>query len=179
MRAYLLEKFYEWSTIPYQRWFKSDTEAWDLSKEELLSYPEGSLGNDLGIFLDQNGFSPQDKLESHDVFHVLTGSGVAVPEEVSMQFYLKGNGKSSAYLYMVMTIGLLFYPDKIKRFIYAYREGKKSDPFHHLNFQDLLTTSTNSIKNKYSICQNVYEKMPMKTVEYALLRMGLMTYKKL
>ena len=170
MRAYLLEKFYEFSTWPYQTFFKCKTKAWNLTIWDLIHFDDGTLGYDLGVFLQNNGFLPQDKLESHDVFHVLTGSGVAVPEEVSMQFYLYGNGKRSAYLYMVMIIGAVFYPDKYQQFKYAYKQGEKSKPFHQLEFRDLLTTPTLELRTKYCIHDNTYKPLEISAIDYLLLK---------
>ncbi|MEO9894336.1 MAG: hypothetical protein ABJF52_17540, partial [Aurantibacter sp.] len=96
MRAIILELLYKWSLAPYQN-LKSNT-AWDVTIADLQKFPDESLGQQLGAFLTRNNFNLQDKLESHDVFHVLTNTGISVPEEISMQFYLMGNGKRSAYL---------------------------------------------------------------------------------
>lgn len=174
MRAYLLEKFYELSTWPYQKFFKRNAQAWNLTIWDLIHLEDGTLGYDLGVFLHKNGFSPQDKLESHDVFHVLTGTGVAVPEEVSMQFYLYGNGKRSVYLYMVMTVGALFYPDKIEQFKFAYKQGKQSKPFHHLSFQDLLTTPTKDLSSKYSIKLNEFKPLELSAKDYVQLKFKIL-----
>ena len=86
MRATVLEKIYDWSVTPYQ-YFKKN-EAWQYNVEELKEYPSNSLGYHMGEFLVANNFQLQEKLESHDVFHVLTNTGTSVHEEISMQFYL-------------------------------------------------------------------------------------------
>jgi len=62
MRALLLEILYEWSKVPYQKWFKKET-PWELSVSQLLMYPENSLGFHLGSFLLQHDFTPQPKLD--------------------------------------------------------------------------------------------------------------------
>jgi ubiquinone biosynthesis protein Coq4 len=149
MRAIILEKLYEWSVIPYQA-FKKNA-AWDLGIEDLLQYTKDSLGYQMGRFLLQNNFDLQEKLESHDVFHVLTGTGITVPKEISMQFYLYGNGKRSAYLFSVIFIGSLLYPDKFKLFTSAYRRGKMALPFHQLDFYKLLDQPINRIKSTFLI----------------------------
>ncbi|WP_430907022.1 Coq4 family protein [Maribacter sp. 2-571] len=150
MRAFILEALYEWSKAPYQKYFKGDA-AWQLTANDLLRYPEQSLGFHLGCFLLKHHFEIQPKLESHDVFHVLTGTGTSVPEEVSMQYYLWGNGKRSAYLVAVVVLGTLLYPDEIKRFIRAFRKGKRALPFHQLHFFKLLGQPINSIKTAFAI----------------------------
>jgi len=150
MRALLLEILYEWSKIPYQKWFKKDT-PWDLSISQLLMYPKNSLGFHLGSFLLQHDFTPQPKLENHDVFHVLTKTGITVPDEISMQYYLLGNGKRSAYLYMVIIIGTLLYPDKFSTFRIAFRNGRKAYAFHQLDFKKLLHQSLATIQTTFLI----------------------------
>lgn len=149
MRAIILEKLYEWSVIPYQ--FFKKNEAWNMGIEDLLHYPQESLGYQMGRFLLRNNFDLQEKLESHDVFHVLTETGITVPEEISMQFYLLGNGKRSAYLFSVIFLGGLLYPDRFKLFASCYHRGKSALPFHQLEFSKLLNQPIEHIKDTFLI----------------------------
>ncbi len=149
MRALILEKLYEWSVIPYQSFKKND--SWNLGIEDLLQYPKDSLGYQIGYFLLSNNFDLQEKLESHDVFHVLTETGTTVPEEISMQFYLLGNGKRSLYLFAVIFLGGLFFPDYHKLFRTKYRLGKSSLSFHQLDFYRLLDQPLERIKSTFLI----------------------------
>jgi len=149
MRALILEKLYEWSLIPYQSFKKN--EAWDVGIEDLLHYPKETLGYQMGYFLQKNNFDLQEKLESHDVFHVLTNNGITVPEEISMQFYLLGNGKRSVYLFSVILLGSLLYPDYLKLFTAKYHLGKSALPFHQLNFYKLLNQPISRVKETFLI----------------------------
>ncbi len=150
MRARLIELLYEWSKVPYQRWFKRQP-PWNITVKELLTYPQSSLGFHLGCFLLQHDFTPQPKLENHDVFHVLTNTGVSVPDEISMQFYLLGNGKRSWYLAAVILTGTLFFPDKIKTFITGYKKGKAALPFYQLEYRKLLHYPITEFKTTFLI----------------------------
>lgn len=150
MRAIILESLYEWSKKPYQRFLKRNA-PWPVSVRELLRYPESSLGFHLACFLMQHSFEIQPKLENHDVFHVLTGTGISVPEEISMQYYLFGNGKRSLYLFTVICLGSLLYPDKTAIFYRAFRRGRAALPFHHLDFSRLLEQPINRIQKAFSI----------------------------
>jgi Coenzyme Q (ubiquinone) biosynthesis protein Coq4 len=150
MRDFIIEKLYELSMIPYQKFLKK-TKPWNINQEELLKFKEGTLGFHLSCFLAKHHFEIQPKLESHDVFHVLTGTGVTVQEEIGMQYYLFGNGKRSLYLFMVSSIGALFYPDQINYFIKRYKEGKETQPFHHLDYSQLLSTPLKTLKETFSI----------------------------
>lgn len=150
MRAVVLEALYEWSKVPYRRYFKQN-EAWPVSVADLVQYPENSLGFHLAGFLLQHSFELQPKLESHDVFHMLTGTGTSVPEEVAMQFYLLGNGKRGLYLYSVVLLGTVLYPDYINAFLKAYRRGKRALAFHQLDFSKLLFQPIKRIQTTFLI----------------------------
>jgi ubiquinone biosynthesis protein Coq4 len=150
LRYLLLEKLYEWSKIPY-RWLFKDEAPWDLSLKELLSFPSDSLGYHLGCFLLKNHFTPEPQLEDHDVFHVLTQTGISVPEEIAMQFYLLGNGKRSAYLFTVLCIGTLLFPDEVPRFINSYQKGRKAHRFYNLNFLKLLPIPLRQLQQTFKI----------------------------
>lgn len=128
MRDYLIEKLYESSKKPYQKYFKTN-QPWNIDKSQLLTYPTESLGLVLGNFLHKNNFDIQEKLEDHDIIHILTNTGVSVYEEIGMQYYLFGNGKRSLYLYMVILTGTTFYPKRINYFIQQFKRGKKRIPF--------------------------------------------------
>lgn len=150
MRDKILEYLYEFSKIPYQKFFKQST-AWSISTKDLLNYPSTSLGFHLAAFLLKHSFDIQPKLENHDVFHVLTNTGISVPEEVAMQYFLLGNGKKSLYLFAVILIGSLLYPDYYKLFLTAFKNGRKAFQFHHLDFSKLLLQPVDRIKSTFSI----------------------------
>ena len=119
MKDLLIEKLYEITKKPYQKWFKKG-EAWNVNTKELIAIKPDSLGFHLGCFLLKHNFEIQPKLEDHDVFHVLTKTGITVQEEIGMQYFLLGNGKKSAYLYSVIAIGTCFYSGCFKQFLKKY-----------------------------------------------------------
>lgn len=150
MKDQLIEKMYEWSKKPYQRFFKTQ-KAWNISKQELLSYPEETLGYHLGQFLQKNNFDIQPKLEDHDIIHVLTNTGISVRKEIGMQYYLLGNGKNSLYLYLVIIVGTVFYFTHIPYFIKRYKKGKTAFGFHSLDFSKILTIPISTIQQTFNI----------------------------
>lgn len=153
MRAAILEKLYDWSVAPYQ-YFKKN-KVWQFNANDLKRYPSNSLGYHMGQFLTENSFQLQEKLESHDVFHVLTGTGITVPDEISMQFYLFGNGKRSIYLFTVICIGTILYPDYWQHFKSKYKCGRSALPFHQLDFQKLLHQPIKRIKSTFLISKKI------------------------
>lgn len=150
MRDLLIEKMYEITKKPYQKFFKKGT-PWNITPSELIQYNQDSLGFHLGCFLLKYNFQMQPKLEDHDVIHVLTNTSVSVPDEIAMQFFLLGNGKKSAYLFMVITIGTIFYPNQIKQFIKNYNRGKSAHRIHDLDFQKMLVIPIKTIQSTFNI----------------------------
>ncbi|THF51859.1 hypothetical protein E6C50_08895 [Flavobacterium supellecticarium] len=150
MKYKLFELFYRLSKVSYQHFLKKNA-PWSVTKEELLTYPEKTLGNDLGIFLTVNHFTMEPKLEDHDVMHILTGIGTSVKEEIAMQCYLLGNGKRSAYLFMVVLIGTLFYPFEISFFHSYYKRGRRALAFYYLDYSKLLLQPTENIRKTFKI----------------------------
>jgi ubiquinone biosynthesis protein Coq4 len=150
MKDLLIEKMYELSKKPYQKYLKKN-EPWPIDKKELLKFPEESLGFHLGCFLLKHNFDLQEKLEDHDVIHVLTQTGISVPEEIGMQYYLFGNGKRSLYLYMVMLTGTLFYPTKFSYFISEYYRGKNALKFYYLDYSKMLRIPVLKIQETFKI----------------------------
>ncbi len=150
MREFILESLYELSKKPYQKFIKK-SDAWKISINELHTYPTDSLGYCLADFLLKHNFEIQPKLEDHDVFHVLTNTGISVPEEISMQYYLLGNGKRSLYQASVMLLGTLLFPEHLQIFIKAYKRGTNAHSFHQLNFLKMLHQPIEKIQSTFKI----------------------------
>jgi ubiquinone biosynthesis protein Coq4 len=150
MKDQFVEKMYERTKKPYQKYFKRST-PWDIDKTKLLNYPKDSLGYGLGNFLYKNHLEIQPKLEDHDIIHVLTNTGISVPEEIGMQYYLLGNGKKSLYLFLVILSGTLFYPAKVGYFFQQFRRGYHAHSFYYLNFLNMLNMPIPAIQKTFKI----------------------------
>lgn len=151
MKDLLIETLYKIIKTPYQMVFKKTRNVWNVSIQEFLKQDENSLGFHLGCFLLKYNFQIQPQLEEHDVYHVLTNTGITVKEEIDMQFYLFGNGKRSLFVFIVMFTGLFFYPFEYKSFINAYRKGKKAHQFYHLDFLKMLHIPLKDIQFSFNI----------------------------
>ncbi len=149
MRALLLEKMYELTKVPYQ-FFKKE-KPWYINSKQLIQFPEETLGFHLGCFLLRFNFEIQEKLENHDVFHVVTNTGISVVEEIGMQYYLLGNGKKSPYLFMVILNGTLFYPNQFRYYLHQYDKGKKAHRFYNLDFKKMLHIPIRDIQETFNI----------------------------
>lgn len=116
-----------------------------------MKHQEETLGNKLGKFLTKHNYSIQEKLEEHDVFHVLTNTGTTVINEIEMQFYLLGNGKRSPFVFIVMATGIVFYPFEYEKFYKSYKKGKQAHQFYHLDFSKILHLPLTEIQYIFNI----------------------------
>ena len=150
MRDLFIEKMYEISKKPYQKFLKKG-KTWEINVNQLIQLPSNSLGFHLGCFLLKYNFEIQPKLEDHDIIHVLTNTGITVVEEIGMQYYLLGNGKRSLYLWMVILSGTLFYPTRFSYFKQQYQRGKQAHEFYGLDFLNMLSVPITNIQQTFNI----------------------------
>ncbi len=147
LRGWVMELLFRWSYPVYGTIFKWKRPAWVWTKQQLGDFPTGSLGREVYKFLHNNGFDMLPKFEDHDVLHVLFGYGSHVVDEVRMQFCLFGNGKRSLYLFGVIIIGWLAFPECWHLFREAFRKGKELTPIHRWKFEHLLREPVHLLRN--------------------------------
>lgn len=137
LRKQFIEWLFEISQKVYTNMFKNH-EPWGMCRAELLNYPEDSIGNHLGIFLDKNNFELISKLERHDAYHTITDYGIRVQDEIALQCFCYGNGKRSLYLYGAIVLGIIILPDYSNYYYRSYHIGKNVNAFHHFDYKKLL-----------------------------------------
>lgn len=121
--------------------------SWKVNTKELLSYPEESLGFHLGCFLLQHQLEPQPRCEDHDIFHVLTSFQIDTSQEIAMQYWLWGNGKRSPFVFLAMLVGAILYMDQHCLFKDAFFNGSTSQPIHHIDFKQYLSSPISLFKS--------------------------------
>ncbi|WP_333600609.1 Coq4 family protein [Flavobacterium sp.] len=150
MKDLILEQLYEVSSRYYIKYFRKNN-PWNITTKELLQYPQESLGFHLCCFHLQYNLEMKPNLEEHDIIHVLTNTGVSVADEVSLQYYLLGNGKKSPYQFLALITGTVFYPTHLKTFLTFYKRGKAAHQFHHLKFEKMLWQPVTKIQTTFNI----------------------------
>jgi ubiquinone biosynthesis protein Coq4 len=112
--------------------------VWGLLREDMLRYPAGTLGHELGLFLTHESLQPVDRIERHDAFHILLDFSTSLEDEAAMQFFLVANGKISPFTLATAVFTLLVMPDKWGLFRQAFRRGRKARSIANWNFLPLL-----------------------------------------
>ena len=147
LRLKFMLALYNGSSRIYAELFKANKKAWGIKKEDFLLYPKGSLGFELGVFYQSKGFDVMPKLENHDVFHVISGIGTEIRDEIAMQYLLFGNGKSSLYLLAMLFIGTFVFPEHFRLYRQSYLQGKQMARFFDLEFKDHLENQVYEIQS--------------------------------
>jgi len=156
-RKQLIIRLFEITQQLYTRYFKRNKKAWGINRRDLLEYNTATFGNELGQFLYRNNFELIPKVERHDAYHVLTGFGTNVEDEIALQYLCFGNGKRSKYLFGVITLGTLLLPEYLSYYIKSYDIGKRAHVFYDWDFSLLLHVSIlqlrylNTLKNLHTI----------------------------
>jgi ubiquinone biosynthesis protein Coq4 len=150
MKEIIIETLYRILKVPYQFLFKQ-TKAWDISIQDFLKLPQDSLGFHYGCFLLKYNFNIQASLEEHDVYHVITNTGISVKDEIDMQFYLLGNGKKSPFVFIVIGTGILFYPFEYQSFYKNFKRGREAHQFYDLDFFKMLSVPLSTIQQTFNI----------------------------
>lgn len=154
LRIKLIAWLFHISIAPYAKLFKRKKESWGLTAKDLMTYPSESLGYATGVFLTTNNFQLMERLEAHDTYHVLTGYGTDVPNEIAQQYFLFGNGKRTTYVIGVLLLSILLLPEDMAFYLDAYKRGAHCNPMHHLDMKTLLNKPLREIKSQIFNTQN-------------------------
>ena len=126
------------NVIPVHAKVYSRRPIWGMKREDMLQYPTGTLGHELGQFLTREHLQPVDRVERHDAFHILLDFSTSLEDEAAMQFFLVGNGKISPFTLATATFTALVMPDKWGRFIREFRRGYAALSVANWDFLHLL-----------------------------------------
>lgn len=127
---------------------RKQRKAWGLSTNDLLQFPEGSVGKVLGKFLQKAGLEPLPRAESHDVYHLLFDYSTSFKDEVGLQFFLWGNGKISLASISTSIGAWCIFPTQWNYLKTSYARGKNCINISTLNTRALLHEDLCQIKSK-------------------------------
>ena len=121
------------------------------SEDELQSLPAGTLGNDLFIFLEQRDLPLLKHYVRHDLKHVLLGYDTTEEGEACLQSFMLGNGRISFPVFATVTYSFLTMPEYWIKMKEAFLQGKKSNPIHSWQWNEILKEPTEELRSKIFI----------------------------
>ncbi len=118
------------------------------NKEQLMGFPEGSLGKDLYLFLEKRNLPFLNHYARHDLKHVLLNFDTTDEGEACLQCFMLGNGRISFPVLATVAYGFITMPGYWKQMKAAFQLGKQSTSFHHWKWNELLTAETAGLRKK-------------------------------
>lgn len=129
-----------------------DRNAKRLTAHNLLTYPEGTLGRQLGNFLLIRNYGQNTYASREDILQMLvTGNTVTLTDEIALQYYLCGNGCVRLRVLLAMGIGLAIRPHKLRHFYNMYKKGSNALRFYDVDHLRLLHQPINRVKETFMI----------------------------
>ena len=117
-------------------------------EDELRSFPAGTLGNDLVIFLKQRNLPLLKHYARHDLKHVLLGYDTTEEGEACLQSFMFGNGRISFPVLATVGYSFLTMPEHWTKIRKAFSAGKKSNPIHGWKWNEILHLQTCELRKK-------------------------------
>jgi hypothetical protein len=102
----------------------------------LHKMPNGSLGKEIALCLQQHQLCLIPGYESHDMKHVLLGYQMTGIDEIRMQAFMLGNGNRTFACYLFVAIGLPLMPQYWRQLIADFKKGKQCIPISHWQIED-------------------------------------------
>jgi Coenzyme Q (ubiquinone) biosynthesis protein Coq4 len=118
------------------------------SEDDLQSFPSGTLGNDLILFLKQRDLPLLKHYARHDLKHVLLGYDTTEEGEACLQSFMFGNGQISFPVLATVTYSFITMPEYWGKMKEAFLQGKKSNPVHGWKWNELLNEHTEKLRRK-------------------------------
>ena len=128
-----------------------DRKTKNITIGQLITYPEGSLGYQLGRYLMGNSCDTGVVAEKEDIYQLLIAGEYSVKEDIAVQYYLFGNGCNSLRTLLAMAIGLLLCPHYAGYFYKRYQGGKQALRFYDVDHFGMLHLPLQRIKDTFLI----------------------------
>lgn len=149
IRSALLEVLTHKLALPLISGFRKK-QSFPYTIEQLLLFPEGTLGKDLAVYLKKKNFNLIPNYERHDCKHIILQYEMDEEGEARMQFYFLGNRHYSAPVIMTVILCFVLMPDHWKKFYSEFKKGRSSKIFDNVDFGRLVLLDTRSIRKEYS-----------------------------
>jgi ubiquinone biosynthesis protein Coq4 len=121
-------------------------EVFPYSRDQLMQFPDDTLGKSLILMLDQHDFQLLTHYAKHDMKHILLDYPTTDKGEVCLQAFMLGNGHVSFPVASTIAFGILTMPEYWKSFYAAFQRGRSANHIHHWNWSELVHQPTSLLK---------------------------------
>ena len=120
---------------------------------ELGKFPEGTLGKDLALFLENKDLELLPYYARHDMKHILLDYDTTDEGEGCLQCFMLGNGHQSFPVLATVLYGLVTMPEHWSSFRRAFSRGRKCEAIGKWKWFDLLKQRTSFLKLRINTLQ--------------------------
>ncbi len=149
LRSKLLELLTHKIALPLITNFRNN-EPFNYTTEQLLLFPENTLGNDLALYLQKKNFQLLRNYERHDCKHIILGYEMDEVGEAKMQFYFLGNRHYSIPVLSTVIICFVLMPEHWNTFFCEFKKGRKGKSFDDLDYNKLVFEKTLELRKIYT-----------------------------
>jgi len=126
--------------------------------KQLQQLPQGSLGNDLYVFINTKNLQLLTHYARHDLKHIVLNFDTTEEGELCLQSFMLGNGRISFPVLATVGFGLLTAPEYWRKMYNSFIKGRRINNIHNWQWFNLLGLQTaylrNQINNTYATTNN-------------------------
>ncbi len=126
-------------------------EKFPFTVEELINYPDHSLGKDLAVFLDNKQLELLPYYARHDIKHILLDYDTTDNGEGCLQCFMLGNRHISFPVMATVLYGFFTMPEYWSAFRQAYRRGRNSPSIQEWKWFEILHLPTLELQNRINV----------------------------
>jgi ubiquinone biosynthesis protein Coq4 len=148
LRFRLLELLTHKLALPLITKFRNNA-PFPYTMEQLLQFPDNTLGKDLAIYLQKMNFNLLKNYERHDCKHIILQYEMDEVGEACMQFYFLGNRHYSAPVISASIICFFLMPEHWSKFLSEFKKGRRSKTFDTVDFGKIVLMNTADLRKHY------------------------------
>lgn len=118
------------------------------TNETLMNMKEGSLGNDLYLFLKEKKLDLLPYYAKHDIKHILFEYDTTDEGEVCLQCFMLGNKHLSFPVAATVMYGFFTMPEYWSKFIQAYRRSANTISLENWQWFNIIEEQTILLQQK-------------------------------
>lgn len=147
LRSKLLVFLTHHMALPLLKLIRSP-QKFQYTKEVLHQLPEGTLGKELVMMLDEKNLRLLPYYAKHDIKHILLQYDTTDEGEVCLQCFMLGNKHLSFPVVATVVYGMITMPEYWIKFNEAYKRGSNCKPIEHWRWFTLLNQPVQLLRQK-------------------------------